>query len=217
MEFFIWIFWFFFFLQVELKLLLSQWWQDFSPLCSNSSTFLVSSGWKKPRVSKSPWDEEKEPNKDTTGNSECCKLFFFSSQWNYQLKNYLLMGIIWINLLNKHWCFGMCSKIRSIPHTFGMCWPASGTTEIQDFWEVPHFRVRLDLSISLQGTGSTRNPTGKHFPFGKSIMAPRAEGPQRHLNIPTFSLNYFVNLLNFLPLYLNPRAVIQKLFQIINS
>lgn len=31
---------------------------------------------KKARSFQSPWDEEKEPSNDTTGNSEYCKLFF---------------------------------------------------------------------------------------------------------------------------------------------
>lgn len=145
--------------------------------------YIFSQFWlEKARSFQRPWDEEKEPNKDTIGVNI---ISFFSLQWHCQLKNYFLMGIIWINLLNKYWWFRMHSKIWSILHTFVMWRPTSGATEIWDFQEVPHFRMSLDLSISLQGTGNTRNPTGKHFPDGKSIMASRAEGPERHLNTST--------------------------------
>lgn len=132
LEFFIWIFWYIFFLQVERKLLLFQWWHQrgFQPFVSKI-LYIWSQFWlKTAKAFQSPRDEEKEPTKDTMGNSEYHKLCFL--QLRYQLKNYFLMGNIWINLLNKYWCFITRSKIRSIPHTFGMCWPASGATEIQD-------------------------------------------------------------------------------------
>lgn len=122
----------FFFLQVERKLLLFQWWHQrgFQPFVSKI-LYIWSQFWlKTAKAFQSPRDEEKEPTKDTMGNSEYHKLCFL--QLHYQLKNYFLMGNIWINLLNKYWCFIMRSKIRSIPHTFGMCWPASGATEIRD-------------------------------------------------------------------------------------
>lgn len=102
---------------------------DFSPLCSNSSTFGVSSGWKQPRLSLG-WRETAQQRHDRN-QWRYYKLCFLQS--HYQLKNYFLMGNIWINLLNKYWWFITRSKIWSIPHTFGMCWPASGATEIWGF------------------------------------------------------------------------------------
>lgn len=105
----------------------------------------------------SPWDDEKDPNKPTIGNGEYYELF--SLQRCYQLKNYFLMGIILINLLNKYYVLECVPKSAYL-------WDV-----LASFWS--HWNTGLLRSSSFQN-GSEYFTTGnwKHqkshretFPF----------------------------------------------------